>query len=62
MENEFNFFVIGLYNGIMLGFRWDKYPDEFRSEFTICLPFVQFIWVKQMVDDEEAERILNNEE
>lgn len=62
MENEANYFIVGLYNGIMLGFRWDKYPSQFRTEFIICIPFIQFMWIKQMVDDDEAERILNNEE
>lgn len=60
MDNELNYFAIGFYNGIMLGFQWVNYPKEQRSEFVVNIPFIKFAWVKQMVSDEEADDILND--
>lgn len=58
-ENEANFFAISLYNGILFGFGIFKYPEQHITELAIHIPFVKFSWVKQMMNDEEAENFLN---
>lgn len=59
-DNELNYIAIGFYNGIAIGFGWFKYPHLNRAEFKVYIPFIQVAWVKQMVNDEEADDIINN--
>ncbi len=59
-NNEYNYIAIAFYNGIAIGFKWVDYPEKHRSDFVIYIPFVQFAWVRQLIDDDEADDIFNN--
>jgi len=61
--NEANYFAISFYNGILFGFSIIKYPEENQmTELALhIIPFVKISWIKQMMDDKEAEEFLNKE-
>jgi len=56
-ENEANYFAFMWMNGIAIGFSFEKYKHQ--NEFVIYLPFIRLAWIKQMMDDNEAEQFLN---
>ena len=60
-DNEANYFAFSFYNGILLGFGIFKYPEHNRTDLVFYLPFLKFAWIKQMMDDEEAEEFMNQE-
>jgi hypothetical protein len=59
-ENEVNYFAFKFCHGVGLWFGWHEYPEHNRSDFTIYFFFMQFAWVKQMMDDEDADEFINN--
>ena len=56
---EINYFSIGIFKGIMFGFGTYEYPLDNRVDFVIQFLFLRLAWVKQLVDEDEADKFLN---